>query len=75
MGLSAREAARQLKVSHVTLLDWESEARNPSKDYRKAISRWSGGGVPEASWPLSKRELARAARLESVQPSAVESRS
>ena len=66
LGLSARKAAGQLHVTHVAYLDWESGSRVPSPPFRTAIERWSGGTVPESSWPIGERERRLASKADAV---------
>lgn len=54
--LSARQAARQIGVSHSVYLDWESGANSPSLSYRDSVRDWSGGKIASRSWPPTRQE-------------------
>lgn len=56
LGLSLREAARQLHVAHPALKDWEEEKQTPTSPYRDAIEVWTNGDIKASDWPLSGRE-------------------
>lgn len=56
LGLSLREAARQLHVAHPALKDWEGEEQTPTAPYRDAIEVWTGGEIKASDWPLQGRE-------------------
>lgn len=64
-GLSAREAASQMGVSHVAVLAWES-GQSPAQPYRELIERWSGGELPRTMWPPNKAERDVAEKLEGL---------
>ena len=71
-GLSLRDAALRLRVSHVTVWEWEAGSRIPSHRLKPRIERWSRGAVPAFSWPLSGRELAKQERAEELRSTGTE---
>lgn len=67
-GVSRREAARQLHVSHPTLLAWIDGSRTPEVGARReAIERWTSGQVPASSWE-NDEERAKREAIEAVAP-------
>ena len=68
LGLSLREAARQLHTTHPALKDWEDEQQTPMAPYREAIEVWTGGDVKAADWPLEGREKQIADAAAAVRP-------
>lgn len=71
LGLSLREASRQLQASHQALMLWESNEQTPSAPFRAAIEVWTGGDIKNTDWPLSERErsiVENAARVRAATP-------
>ena len=55
---SASEAARQLGVSHVSVLDWLLGSKIPAPPHRKAIEIWSRQGIPVDLWETPQERAA-----------------
>lgn len=68
LGISLREAARQLHVAHPALKDWEEEQQVPTAAYRDAIEVWTGGDIKAGAWPLSERERGIVENASMVKP-------
>lgn len=66
-GIPKARAARDLQVSHVTVLNWVTRRAVPTHDRRQAIAVWTGGEVSESDW-ISTEERARLERFAEVQP-------
>ncbi len=56
LGLTVRGAARQIGVTHASIIYWERGTRQPRDIYRRAIETWSGGEVRADGWPLREEE-------------------
>lgn len=65
LGLSLRDAAAQIGVSHVVWHQWEN-GRTPRELFRAELERWSGGAVPASLWRLGKLETRLRARVEAA---------
>ena len=65
--ISKRQAARDLRVSAPTVLDWLNEVKRPEKPNRKAIEVYTGGEVVESDWENDK-EREEAERVAGVKP-------
>lgn len=68
LGLTLRQAAEQLHVSHPALRMWEMGQSVPSSPVREAIGLWSCGACPAEMWGLTPKEAKFAERLASVVP-------
>jgi hypothetical protein len=66
-GISKRQAARDLRVSAPTVLDWLNEVKAPEKQNRTAIRVYTRGEVVEDDWATEK-EIAAAERAAEVRP-------
>ena len=66
-GLTQRDLARGVHVSHVTVVRWLSGSARPVILYRHMIERWTRGRVRAASW-LSPEEAAAIARVVPYSP-------
>ncbi len=65
-GISIRRAARELHVTHATVIGWLNGRSVPLPVFRGAIERWSGGEVRAIAWRITDRERLMAAHAESV---------
>jgi cytoskeletal protein RodZ len=65
--ITLRAAARQLRVKHPALKDWE-DGEVPSPPYRTAIEVWTLGEIRAADWPLSTKEREAVENAARVQP-------
>lgn len=50
-GITHKDAAAALGVSRVTLWSWLKGETSPAQKAREDIRTWTGGAVPETSWP------------------------
>lgn len=53
--LSVRAAAREMGVSHVALIGWESGSI-PTGPFKRLIEVWSDGEIAPDSWPQTAAE-------------------
>ncbi len=61
--ITAAAAAKELRVSPVTIHFWIKKTHRPSGSKRELIEAWSGGRVPREAWlSLSDRQELAAAR-------------
>ena len=67
-GLSHRQAAAQLGVTHSALIAWEGGKNNPAPAMRTAIATWTSGAVPADSWPPNGPMAQRASRVRPCTP-------
>jgi len=67
-GLSHRQAAKQLGVSHAALIAWEGGKNNPAPEMRQAIARWTSDEVPADRWPPNGQRARRAAKVRPCTP-------
>lgn len=74
LGISLREAARQLNVAHPVLKDWEDGVQTPVRPYRDAIEVWTKGAIKSSSWPVSERERDVSDRAAAVRPFSIPER-
>jgi transcriptional regulator with XRE-family HTH domain len=68
LGLSIREAARQLGVTHTTLIQWEGGVCVPGPENREAIERWTRRAVRASSWPGRGYQAKRRLEVPRVRP-------
>jgi DNA-binding XRE family transcriptional regulator len=71
LGISQAEAARQLKVQKVSILQWVRGYIRPRPEMRFVIERWSQGRVPAMAW-LTDDEHAQVAGAQAATPAAAE---
>jgi hypothetical protein len=62
-----RKAARDLKVSAPTILDWLSGSKAPSPPHRAAIRVWTNGEIVETDWATA-REREQTENASEVRP-------
>ncbi len=55
-GIGPSRAARELGVSHPSVLAWKRGSARPKAHQRTAIKVWTGGRVTESMW-LTEQEL------------------
>lgn len=68
--ITLRAAARQLRVAHPALSDWETGDQIPSPPYRAAIEVWTRGQIAADEWPVKGREREAAENAAKVVPCA-----
>jgi transcriptional regulator with XRE-family HTH domain len=71
-GIAKRRAARDLKVSAPTILDWESGTKTPTPENREAIRVYTRGEVTEQDWetPRDRKAEKRVATVKPFEPDA-----
>lgn len=70
LGLSLREASRQLHVVHPAYKEWEEGRQTPAPAYRDAIEVWTHGEIRASDWPMPSRERDIAEKAARVVPAA-----